>query len=371
MSLPIVAGHAGRSVAPPVSVARGISPPPRYPHGMRIWIDLANSPHVPMFGPIVEVLRDRGDEVLLTARDHAQTRQLAERVFGVVPVIGQESPSGRLQKGIGIARRAEALRVFARANRPAVALSHGSYAQILAARSARIPCVTMMDYEFQPANHLSFRLARYVVVPAAFPASALSRFGARPRKVIRYDGFKEQLYLDGASVTEDVLGALEIDPASIVVVMRPPPDGALYHPGDNARFEAILDRIGEMPDVRVVLLPRTNDQQARYGARDRLIVPPKAVDGTSLLLQADLMIGAGGTMNREAALLGTPTYTMFAGRLAAVDAELIRGGIMHDLRGDGVDPVFAKKATLGAVAAVGGARIVLDRVIEAVDRAAG
>lgn len=335
---------------------------------MRVWIDLANSPHVPTFEPVVAALRSRGDEVLLTARDHAQTRQLAERTFGDVPVIGDESPAGRLQKGLGIARRAAALRAFARANRVDVALSHGSYSQLLAARTARVPGVTMMDYEFQPANHLSFRLARFVVVPRTFPTEALKRFGARPRKVITYDGFKEQLYLDRSDPPEDVLGALGIDSGAVVIVMRPPPDGALYHPGDNERFERILDRVEADPAVHVVLLPRTRDQQQRYATRDRFTIPATPVDGRSLLLQADLMIGAGGTMNREAALLGTPAYTMFAGHLAAVDAELIRRGLMHDLRADGVEPAFSKKRQ--SVAALdGGASVVLDRVLEAVDRA--
>lgn len=336
---------------------------------MKVWIDLANSPHVPTFEPIVAALRARGDTVLLTARDHAQTKELAQRAFGDVPLIGDESPAGKLQKGLGIARRALAMRAYARAERPDVALSHGSYAQLLGARLAGVPGVTMMDYEFQPANHLSFRLARLVVVPRFFPEDALRRCGARPRKVVAYEGFKEQLYLDRADEPADVLSALGIDPGSVVVVMRPPPDGALYHPGENERFERVLDRIEERPEVQVVLLPRTRDQQERYRSRARFTIPETAVDGRSLLLQADLMIGAGGTMNREAAMLGTPAYTMFAGRLAAVDAELIRRGLMYDLRRDDVEPVFEKKTARVQAIPEGGAGVVLSRVLEAVDRA--
>ena len=152
---------------------------------MRVWIDLANSPHVPLFVPVVRALEQRGDEVVLTARDHAQTVALAVEVWPEVVVIGGESPAGRVRKGVSILSRSTGLLRFARTSRPDVALSHGSYAQVVAARLARVPAVTMMDYEHQPANHLSFRLARRVVVPATFPEDSLRRFGASPKNTLR------------------------------------------------------------------------------------------------------------------------------------------------------------------------------------------
>src|SRR5215216_5683751 len=161
---------------------------------MRIWLDLSNSPHVPLFEPVVDVLHAEGHEVLLTARDHAQTVELARQLWPHVIVVGGRGPGTRMAKGRAIAARARALVRFAREAAPDVALSHGSYAQLLAARVARIPLITMMDYEHQPANHLSFRLAGRVIVPAAFPEAALRRCGARSRKVRRYEGFKEELY---------------------------------------------------------------------------------------------------------------------------------------------------------------------------------
>ena len=329
---------------------------------MKVWIDLANSPHVPLFIPLVQRLEVRGHEVVLTVRDHAQTLELAKERWPEAMVIGGASPAGRAAKAAAIGRRVRALRRFAVRERPDVALSHGSYAQVVAARLARVPAVTMMDYEHQPANHLSFRLSATVVTPAAFPADDLKRFGAR--RVVTYDGFKEELYLAGFRPDEGVLEALGLDPSKVVAVFRPPPEGALYHRGGNERFDAVLAEAFAEPGVQVVLLPRTQDQRRRYEAAGA-IVPSRAVDGASLLALADVVIGAGGTMSREAALLGTPTHTVFAGRLAAVDAELIKRDLLQDLRAGDDGPAWVKRpaVTIG----VGAERA--DVVAEAVELA--
>lgn len=312
---------------------------------MRVWIDLANSPHVPLLEPVVERLSADGHTVLLTARDHAQTVELARRRWPDVLVIGGRSPSGRAAKARVLARRVAALRSYARRQNPDVAFSHGSYAQIVAARLARLPAVTMMDYEHQPANHLSFRLAQRVIVPKVFPASSLRGFGAKSAKVVRYPGFKEELYLASFRPNPAVLEELGLDRDRVVAVFRPPPEGALYHPGSNDRFDAVLHEALGRDDVESVLLPRTEEQARRYrGLSTRLRIPDHAIDGSSLLALADVAVGAGGTMNRESAVLGTPTYTVFAGELAAVDAELIRQGRLHDLRSEATDVVFEKKA---------------------------
>lgn len=333
---------------------------------MRVWIDLANSPHVATFEPIVARLQRESCEVLLTARDHAQTVDLARRTFGEVHVVGGESPAGRTRKVLSIADRARRLAVLAHRWRPHVALSHGSYAQLLAARITRVPGVTMMDYEFQPANHLSFRLARKVIVPSVFPSDALERFGARPSRVVRYEGFKEELYLGRVDPNGAVLDELGLDPNKVIVVFRPPPEGALYHRMSNDRFEPILDLASASSGVQVVVLPRGREQIARYRQREGVVVPARAVDGRSLLSHADVMIGGGGTMNREAALLGIPTYTVFAGRLAAVDAELIHRGVLHDLRDPSTTVPLVKKTPSDRRVARGRSDRIVDQVVETI-----
>jgi predicted glycosyltransferase len=228
--------------------------------------------------------------------------------------------------------------------------------------------VTMMDYEFQPANHLSFRLARRVIVPDVFPNEALRRFGASGDKVIRFRGFKEELYLAGFQPDADVLLKLGLDPARVIAVFRPPPEGALYHRLANERFDEVLAQARGREDVQVVLLPRTTAQKARYGSG--AIVPDDAIDGPSLLALADVAVGGGGTMNRESALLGTPTYTVFAGRLAAVDAALIEAGLLHDLRDPSSSPEFVKKAPSRGATPSASRDAILTAVMDAVTLAA-
>jgi uncharacterized protein len=335
---------------------------------VRVWIDLANSPHVPLAEPIVHSLRERGDEVVLTARDHAQTVELARRRWPEARVVGGASPAGRPQKALAIGERSLALHRVARAEHPDVAFSHGSYAQVVAARSARVPAVVMMDYEHQPANHVSFRLGTRVLVPELFPRADLRRFGARESRVDRYAGFKEELYLSDFTPDRRVLDELDLDPARVIAVFRPPPEGALYHRMANDRFDEVLADARGRPDVQVVLLPRTLAQAERYA--DGVRVPPGAVDGSSLLALADLTVGAGGTMNRESAVLGTPAYTVFAGPLGAIDAELIRQGRMHDLRDPEKSVTFVKKVGLPNANARLGGQDVLARVLAILDAVA-
>jgi len=335
---------------------------------MRVWIDLANSPHVPLFVPVVRALQERGDEVVLTARDHAQTIPLAAQLWPDVVVIGGESPARRVRKAGSILSRSAGLWRFAARSRPDVALSHGSYAQIVAARIGRVPTVTMMDYEHQPANHLSFRLARRVVVPTIFPATSLRRFGASPKKTVRYEGFKEELYLAGVAPDPSILVSLGLDPEGVTAVMRPPPEGALYHGRGNPRFDAVFEYVLAQGG-QVILLPRDGAQAMRY-RRPGVVHPDQPVDGRTLLATADLTIGAGGTMTRESALLGTPTYTVFLGELAAVDAELIRLGRIVDLRSERTLPAVERRSKSAERLDADRAREVIDVVLRAVDSVA-
>jgi predicted glycosyltransferase len=325
---------------------------------------------VPLFEPVVERLRSDGHHVLLTARDHAQTLVPARRLWPDVQVVGGESPAGRTAKAAAIAARAIALQRLARRERPHVALSHGSYAQLVAARASRVRAVTMMDYEYQPANHVSFRMAQRVLVPRVFPETALRRFGASERKVSRYDGFKEELYLAGFQPKLAVLNELSLDPERVLAVFRPPPEGALYQRTPNERFDEVLEQAVRQRQLQVVLLPRKFEQAERYG-HSAVTIPRQPIDGRSLLALADLVVGAGGTMNREAALLGTPTYTVFAPRLAAVDGELIRRGLLHDLRAPHTLPTFEKKKRSTSSVAPERGEPILRAVLAALDDATG
>lgn len=302
---------------------------------MRVWIDLANSPHPLLFEPIVERLADGGAEPLITVRDHAQTAELARERWPRAEVIGAPSPPGRLAKARGIAGRVGALARWARRARPEVALSHNSYAQLAAARAQGIPAVTAMDFEHQPANHLAFRAARRVLVPEVVPDAALRRQGAGARKLIRYPGLKEELYLGRFEPDPEILARLGIERGSgeVLAVARSAPAGATYHRDENPLFGEALRTLAAQERVRTVVLARHPDQRRAVRALGlpRCVVPERALDGRSLLREADLFVGAGGTMTREAALLGVPTLSLFAGQRPAVDRWLEDRGVLGRL----------------------------------------
>jgi uncharacterized protein len=308
---------------------------------MKIWIDLANSPHVLFFEPITRELKRRGHEVVCTAREFAQTTGLA-RLHGLeVTAIGAHGGRGTIRKARAILGRAAALRRFGRSIRPDLAVSHNSYAQALAAWSLGVPSVTIMDYEHTPANHINFRLARRVLLPQAIPPAAVARYGARPGKIRRFDGYKEQVYLGDFQPDRKVIESRlpsGLWDQFVVVVARPPADFAIYHRFENPLFEAWLRRAGANPAARIILLPRTNEQRLRAigMALPSVIVPESPLDGANLVFHADLVVSAGGTMNREAAILGVPAYSLFAGEPAAVDQALARAGrlvLIRDLSG--------------------------------------
>src|SRR5689334_5718497 len=303
---------------------------------MRLWIDLANSPHVPFFKALTKRFASQGHEIEITARELAETIPLAQAA-GLSPVIvGAHGGRAVSKKAESIASRAWALAAWARKRKFDLAISHNSYSQILAARMLGVKTITMMDYEHQPANHLAFRFASRIIVPASFPAQRLRRYGARVEKVRRYHGTKEDVYL--ADFEPDPLfGArlceLGVKPDNVLVLMRPPAHDALYHRFQNTLFDEALAVLQERPDVQVILLPRNEAQRAAYSGRKSIIVPAAPLDGANLIMASDLVISAGGTINREAAALGVPAASVYAGEWAAVDEELVREGRLKRIAG--------------------------------------
>jgi uncharacterized protein len=295
---------------------------------MRIWIDLTNSPHVLVLRPVIANLKARGHHVEVTARDFAQTLELCER-FGIAHTAIGRHQGGRLTaKARGLAERSLALARWGRGRRFDYALGHSSNDVMIAAALLRIPSSTMFDYEWATIQHnVNCRLARAVVVPDAIPPARLYRYGARG-KIRSYPGLKEEYYLADFEPDPTVLGDLGLDATRPIAVVRTPPEVSLYHRFENDLFAGVLDRLD---GTQSVVLPRTPDQRAALERRGGFIVPERAIDAQSLVAFADLVVSAGGTMNREAVALGTPVYTVFEGRLGAVDERLIAEGRLRRL----------------------------------------
>jgi len=301
---------------------------------MRIWIDLANSPHVPFFRALIPEFVARGHQIEITARDFAQTVELAAKAGMTPHVIGGHGGGSITGKAGNLVGRAAALRKWARDRGFDLAVSHNSYAQIAAAAALGIRSATLMDYEHQPANHLAFRLASRVIVPRAFPSAELKKYGASTRKVKRYEGTKEDVYLADfvpEPAFAETLLRLGITGEDVLVVARPPAREALYHRFENELFDELLAYLSSRDGVKIILLPRSDSQREDFAARKspNMIIPRETLDGSNLIAHADLVISAGGTMNREAAALGVPAFSVYAGKWAAIDEELMREGRLN------------------------------------------
>jgi predicted glycosyltransferase len=312
---------------------------------LRAWFDLTNSPHVLVLRPLIRALQEDGHDVSVTARDFAQTVALCER-FGIdCDVIGRHRGAKLGAKAIGLADRSFELYKYARKRRFDIAIGHGSNDISVAAKLLRVPASTMFDYEWAKVQHnVNCRLCQAVVVPAAIPPERLHPYGARG-KLQRYEGLKEEYYLSDFEPDPAVLDELSLDTTQPIAVVRTPPVVSLYHRFENDLFAGVLLALREQ--AQVVVLPRVDAQRAELAKAGGFIVPEQAIDAQSLIAYSDLVVSAGGTMNREAVALGTPVFTTFEGRLGAVDADLIATGRLHQLT-SAADVHIVKRTTSGA-----------------------
>src|SRR5881227_1577656 len=286
------------------------------------------SAHPVVFRPVIQRLRARGHDVAITARDYAQTLGILKLQGLDYIAVGRHGGASRARKLAALAMRTTKLHRWSR-GRFDLAVAHGSNDLALAAAWARIPAVNTFDYEFAVQQHnVGCRLARVVMTPDAIPPERLRRFGVTEEKLRQYPGLKEEYYLADFEPDTTILEQLRVDAARVVVVIRPPPDVSLYHRKANPLFPRVLDYLGRREDVQAIVLPRTEAQRRLVKTLElpAVIVTEGAVDAQSLIAASDLVVSAGGSMNREAVALGVPVYTTYGGRLGGVDESLIRDG---------------------------------------------
>ena len=300
---------------------------------MKIWIDLGNSPHVPFFLALSKEFENRGHGVVWTARDYAQTVPLAEKAKLPIEIFGTHGGKGIFQKGMKFTHRSFELIRWLRGKKIDLVVSHNSHEPLAVARVLGINSVNLMDYEHHPMNHLSFRFAKRVVVPESFPIKFLEKFGAGDGKTKRFPGIKEDVYLadfESDPRFSDELLKYGISSCDVLVVVRPHAPEALYHRQfSNEIINQMLDIFAKEQNVKILLLPRKDLQREQLRLRHpqpNIIIPDSILDGANLIAAADLVVSGGGTMNREAAALGVPVVTIFAGNSAAIDEFLINEG---------------------------------------------
>jgi len=334
---------------------------------MNIWVDMSAPAHVLVLRPIIERLRAQGHTVEITSRDYAQTQALLDLHGMPHTPLGRHGGASRLRKAYRLGARTTAMIGFGRGRSFDLALAHGSNDLAIAARVLGIPEVNMHDYEYAVTqHHIGCRLAKRVMFPESVPPERLRRFGVGPEKLFPYPGIKEEYYLYDFEPDPAAMERLSADTSRVVVVVRPPPDVSLYHRKSNPLFPKVLTRLGQDDEVQAIVLPRTQTQREFIETMElpSLIVPPGAVEAQSLIAQADLVVSAGGTMNREAAALGTPVYTTYGGRLGGVDEELIRSGRMRPL----TDPraLQLEKRSAGATPTRRDPTFLVERILDTV-----
>jgi predicted glycosyltransferase len=315
---------------------------------MGVWVDLTNTAHVLVLRPLVELLEREGHEVILTARPLSHTLELLEDWGHPHTAIGRYGGTSRIGKARAAANRVSQMVRFGRRTRFDCALAHGSTDLPAACRALRIPNTTMFDYEWATLqHHVNCRLASRVLVPDAIPAERLARYGAKPPKLVRYPGLKEEYYLSDFEPDDAVLHELKLDRERVLCLVRTAPAYALYLRGsENELVPRLLRKLNEAEEAQTVVLARTDEQREMIAALglERLVIPKRTVDGRSLVTFADALVSAGGTMNREAAVLGTPVWSIFEGRPGAVDEKLMSEGRLRSLR-DPAEVKLVKKAT--------------------------
>jgi len=312
---------------------------------MRIWIDITNSPHVLFFEPIIRDLKAGDHDVFVTARDYAQTVPLLEQKAIDYRLIGRHRGKASAAKALGLVARSSRLFAYGVGKRFDVAFSHNSNDLSVAAAMLGLPHLIVHDYEHANLSYaINARLATRILVPDAIPTSAIREHGATRERVGHFPGLKEHVYLSPDTPGQDLRESLGAGPDKVLVVVRPPATMSAYHQFENALFEEMLEYIGTREDVVAVVLPRTADQAAELTPKlpSNASVPTHILDAPSLIRSADLIVSAGGTMNREAAVLGTPAYTIFAGEQGAVDDDLIERGLLTRAEKP-EDVVFARK----------------------------
>jgi uncharacterized protein len=302
---------------------------------VRVWVDMTNVAHPIVLRPLVELLERDGHEVEISARPLSHTLDLLDAWGHRYTAIGRYGGASKAGKARAAVDRIARLLSFARGRRFDHALAHASADLPPVCRVLRIPNTTMFDYEWATLqHHVICRLATRVLVPEAIPPERLRRYGAKPPKLVRYPGLKEEYYLADFEPDRSVLQKLALPEGEPLCVVRTPPSYALYLGGsENELLPLLLQRL-ERQGCWTVVLTRTPEQRAAVNSLglERTITPERAQDGRSLVALADALVSAGGTMNREAAVLGTPVWSIFEGPLGGVDELLVREGRLKILR---------------------------------------
>lgn len=291
----------------------------------KIWIDMDNSPHVPFFYPIVAELKKRGCEVLITARSCFQVCELADRLNMQYKLIGHHHGKYKIIKLFGLFFRAIQLLPTIIKEKPILALSHGSRAQLISSKILGIPTVSILDYEY--SKNIPFINSTWLISPKIIIENNEC---LKKERILSYPGIKEDIYVPNFKPDPSIIEDLGIKEEALVITIRPPATEAHYHnPQSEILFKEAIDFLCSKPNSQLIILPRTDKQKTfikkrwpKWSSNGKIIFPNHVVDGLNLIWHSDLVISGGGTMNREAAALKIPVYSIFRGKIGVIDQYL-------------------------------------------------
>ncbi|MBE6493442.1 MAG: DUF354 domain-containing protein [Methanosphaera stadtmanae] len=296
---------------------------------MKVWIDIVNSPHVRFFNGIIKKLKNDGHEVLITARDFSNIHDLLD-IFGLEYISIGDHGVTLEEKLLSSTKRAYELSKFISKQNIDIAISKHSIEMPRVAFGLGIPNIFILDNEHATAaNRLTLPLTNKLIIPEIFDVWNTIKFGMNPNNIIKYEGTCEVTHLEDFEYNENILEDLDIKiNKNKIILMRPEPSLASYLDSDCTKsvLSPIIDELKD--EAEILVIPRFKTQAEIFKNIDNVQVIKTPVDTFSLMKRVDLVIGAGGTMNREAALLNTPVISCYPGKQLSVDTYYINKGLM-------------------------------------------
>ncbi|MGQ9507589.1 MAG: DUF354 domain-containing protein, partial [Candidatus Bathycorpusculaceae bacterium] len=265
---------------------------------MKVWYDACTGKQVRYGVAIARRLREKGHETILTTRKHPDTLPLAEFLGENFHVVGKYDPKSLLTRvKEGVRRQLFFCSLFEK-DVPDVAISHGSVDLCRVAFGLGIPIITTIDTLYADAvNKLTLPLSNYVVASKAIPKGKLKAYIPKGN-LISFEGVDEVAWIKG------FVPSVSFDFGESFVVVREFEEKASYTKR-KIDFWSIAKKLTKFG--KVIFLSRYK----RKITKDKdIIVPKEFIDSASLVAQADLFVGAGGTITREAALQGTPSIVI-------------------------------------------------------------
>ena len=302
---------------------------------MRVWFDIDNAPHAHVLAPFIQLAADTKCTTIISARKRPEIQEICRLKNMTATTVGFDTPRHLIGKILCTVWRSLLLCGHLRRQRIAFSIS-SSRSCALASKLLGIPAFVICDFE-HAALGLFAACNAILVAPRIIPLAKLESHGFAAERIMQFDGLKEEFYLPTYPYQARDTWGHAFDPERPLAVIRPESNTAHYRTGDPSYLTRHLCAALSAANVQCVFAPRNQGQFALLQALIRQyaldgVVLSKPIDGPSLIRGADMVFSGGGTMIREAAVLGTPAYSFFSGEIGAIDAYLEQHGRLTFLR---------------------------------------